>query len=453
MRARYSPRRTGLRRLAFAVAAAGLLAVGAQAQAAYQPEFDLDIISTHADGPEGLAPQLDVYTSVAYTNLRFLARTGGFEARYSVTVDLYSLDAQGRQESLVASRSFERSVSAADYDATLSNETFDRAVQSLDVPVGRYAVTVALEDGASGRTFSRETAVVARASTYGVAMSDPMVLDTYDPGARTVLPNVGAAISTEQEAFTVYYELRADEPTALRVTYVVTERNRVSDRPSFGALLGLAPRQRADLGTPLATTETLSLDAGMTPATFRIATEDIKVGDYALTIRLETADGNLVAEAEKLFSVRWMGLDGQIADLDQAIAQLGYVARDRDLRALRNAATPEEKLRLFQEFWSRFDPTPGTARNERMEEYYFRVAFANERYGRMRDSGWRTDRGEVFIRFGEPDAVEEHPFNYGTQPYQIWTYYRSSRRFIFVDQTGTGDYELLVPIWDDRTRL
>jgi GWxTD domain-containing protein len=129
------------------------------------------------------------------------------------------------------------------------------------------------------------------------------------------------------------------------------------------------------------------------------------------------------------------------------------VARDRDLRAMRDAATPEARLRLFQAFWSERDPSPGTPRNERMEEYYYRVAYANERYTRLRDAGWSTDRGEVYIRFGEPDDVEVHPFNFGTRPYQVWTYYRSGRRFIFVDETGGGDFELLVPIWDDRTRL
>ena len=147
-----------------------------------------------------------------------------------------------------------------------------------------------------------------------------------------------------------------------------------------------------------------------------------------------------------------MGLDAQIADLDEAISQLRYVAKDREVSALRNAPSYEEKVRLFREFWTRRDPTPSTPRNEQMEEYYYRVAYANERYGRMRDAGWRTDRGEVFIRFGEPDEVEDRPFSYGTQPYQVWYYFRHGRQFIFVDE-GVGDYQLLNKIWDERTRM
>ena len=460
MNARYSdlpacPGRPARQRLWGLIAILALLAATAgtpAAQAAYTPEFDVDLVSSRAETAEGTAPRVDLYTAVRYPDLRFLSRTGGFEATYTITIDVHSVDDAGRQEGLVLSRSFERRVTVPTYEGTQA-ASIDRAVQGVDLPPGRYAVAVSVEDGSSGRTSTREMAYTVRPLGEGVSISDPILVDRYDEATRTFEPNVGAAISTEQDAFAVYYEIHAPAPATLGVTYVVTEQNRVQDRPSFGALLGLAPRQQADLGTPVAHSETLEVPAGTTPAAYRIETADLQVGDYSLTVRLETPDGEVVAEADRLFSVRWMGLDAQIADIEQAISQLRYVARERDVRAMRDASTPQERLRLFQEFWGRRDPTPGTTRNERMEEYYFRVAYANERYSRMRDAGWSTDRGEVYIRYGEPDQVEEHPFNFGTRPYQIWTYYRSGRRFIFIDESGSGDYELLVPIWDDRTRL
>ena len=425
-------------------------AAPALAQAAYEPEFDLDIVSAPTD--EGTT-QIDVYTAVPRHNLRFLARTGGFEASYSVTVDVYGINQAGVQEGLVVSRAFERDVNVETYDETLDRDVEDRAIQTIELPPGRYAIQVAVEDGASGRTFSREMARVIRQPMEGLSVSDPLVLDAYDPAKRTFEPNISAAVSTENETFTVYYEIVAAEPTTLEATYVITERNRVAERPSFGALLGLAPRQQAELGTPVARTETLEVPAGRTPAAFRVQTQDLQVGDYTLSVRLATIDGRTIAESEKPLSVRWMGLDSQIADIDEAISQLRYVAKEREVNAIKRAETPEEKARLFRAFWNERDPTPGTTRNERMEEYYYRVAFANERYSRFQNSGWNSDRGEVFIRFGEPDYVEEHPYNYSSEPYQVWYYYRNGRRFIFIDEDGVGDYRLLVPIWDERTRL
>lgn len=439
--------------LLFAVAAAPPVA---HAQAAYTPEFAVAVVAARgavpADAPAE-ALRVDVYTEVRHPDLRFLSRLGGFEATYTLTVDVHAVGPRGRQGGLLVSRQSERRVRATDYTGTLSADGVDRAVQTLALPPGTYAFTVSVEDGASRRTATREIAAVVRPADGPVYLSDPLLVDRYTPGTLTFEPNVGAAVSTEQEAVTVVYELAAEAPTEVEVTYAVTEQNRRAERPSFGALLGLAPRQQAETGTPVLVRERLSVPAGTTPASFRIPTTDLTVGDYALTIRLETPDGELIAETERPFSVRWMGLDAQIADLDQAIAQLRYVAREREIRAMRQAPTPAERLRLFRAFWDERDPSPGTPRNERMEEYYFRVAYANERYSRLRDQGWSTDRGEVYIRFGEPDEIETHPFNFGTRPYQIWTYYRSGRRFIFVDETGGGDYQLLVPIWDDRTRL
>jgi GWxTD domain-containing protein len=436
----------------FLLALACVLAAGqagrAHAQAAYQPEFDLDVVGNRT---EAGAPQLEVYTAIPYSNLRFLARTGGFEARYTVSVEVHRLDAEGQRQGLAATRSWEREVQVAAYEETQAPEV-DRATQAVAVAPGRYAVEVQLEDAASRRSFVREAAVQLDSYTGGVALSDPLVLDRYDD-SRRLFPNVGSTIRTDQEQFTVYYEIYAQQPADLRVTYVATEEGRFRERPSFRALLGLSEREQTDLGTPLVLSEPIAVAAGRNPATLRLETERFRVGDYVLSIRLETPDGRLLSETNKPFSVRWMGLETQVSDVDDAISQLRYVARESEIRAMRSAPTPEEKLRLFQTFWDRRDPSPGTRRNERMEEYYYRVSYANEQYGRLRDQGWNTDRGEVYIRFGEPDMVERHPFNYGTKPYEIWYYNRHGRRFIFVDETGMGDYQLLIPVWDDRTRM
>ena len=435
----------------FAVLLVALVtASAAWAQAAYEPQFELDAVAVRAaDG----TPTLDVYVEIPYPNLRFLARTGGFEAEYAVTLDLFEAGADGQPGGLVLSRTFDRDVTVTEYEGTQDSERSDRAVQSVQVPPGDYVLDVSLEDGVSNRAFSREQGVRVRPLGGAVAMSDVLFLNAYDAEAARITPNVGGAISTEQGDFTVYYELYADAPQELTVSYAVTETTRLRERPSYRALFDLAPSQQEDLGTPVALREAISVPAGRSPATLTIDTDRLKVGEYQLSVRLETAEGETVAEADRRFAVRWMGLDAQISDIDAAIAQLRYVAKDRELRDMREAETDAEKMAAFRAFWTDRDPTPGTVRNERLEEYYFRVAYANERYGRLRDSGWATDRGEVFIKFGEPDLVEAHPFNYGTQPYQVWYYYRNGRRFIFVDETGGGDFQLLVPIWDDRTRL
>lgn len=438
--------------LSLGLAALCWTAPNALAQVAYQPEFDVDAVSVRGDG--GTETRLDVYTKVPYQSLRFLSQDNGFGARYSVSVDIYRTDAEGKVQGLVRSRMWERTVEAPEYDVTQADTLYDYATQSLRLAPGTYALEVQIEDGASNRTFVRELPLQVRAFGATVSMSDLLLADRYDADRQVIFPNVSNAIGTDRDEFTVFYEIYADRAQRLRVHYEVLKQNRERRRPAvLRPLLGLPPKENDDADSDYRTTETLTVQSGRNPATLTLDTAPFGSGEYVFNVRLENETGVVVAEASKDFTVRWMGLDEQIADLESAIAQLRYIAKDRDLRAMREAATSEEQFVAFQNFWEKRDPTPGTRRNERMEEYYFRVSFANRNYGRFNNNGWNTDRGEVFIRFGEPDFVERHPFSYGDKPYQVWYYNRIGRRFIFVDDTGFGDFELLVPIWDERTRM
>ena len=423
------------------------------AQIAYQPEFDIDAVSVR--GESGDNTRVDVYTKVPYQSLRFLSQDDGFGASYGVSVNVYRTDAEGKVQGLERSRMWERDVNAPTYDATQADTLFDYATQSLELAPGAYALEVQVEDAASNRTFTRELPFEVRSFDGAVAMSDLLLADRYDPAEQVLFPNVSNAVGTDREQFTLFYEIYAERPQTLRVRYEVLKQNRERRKPAvLRPLLGLPPLdEEADRDPDFRTTETLNVQAGRNPATLTLDTDRFETGEYVFNVRLESTGGAVLAEASKDFTVRWMGLDEQISDLESAVAQLRYIAKDREIDAIREADSPQEQFDLFRQFWDKRDPTPGTRRNERMEEYYFRVSFANRNYGRFTNNGWNTDRGEVFIRFGEPDFVERHPFSYGDKPYQIWYYNRIGRRFIFVDETGFGDFELLVPIWDERTRM
>jgi GWxTD domain-containing protein len=176
-------------------------------------------------------------------------------------------------------------------------------------------------------------------------------------------------------------------------------------------------------------------------------------GKYLINVRVLDSKGEVLDRAVKVFNIQWMGLGNYIQDLDKAIVQLRYIAKEDDLNAMRRGATSDKRMELFTDFWKKRDPSPGTKRNEAMEEYYYRIYTANKEYGQFQ-SGWETEQGEVFIRFGEPSFIERHPFNFGaTHAYEVWYYENIGKKFVFVDYTGVGDYKLLRPIWDERNRM
>ncbi|MBM3316284.1 MAG: GWxTD domain-containing protein [Candidatus Eisenbacteria bacterium] len=119
---------------------------------------------------------------------------------------------------------------------------------------------------------------------------------------------------------------------------------------------------------------------------------------------------------------------------------LGYIAEERELAPLRMAA-PQERARLWEEFWRRRDPTPGTERNEVKEEFLARIRHAQEEFTGTRP-GWKTDRGRIYIVHGAPGTIERFPYRAEGPATEIWTYEQEGLRFVFVDRHGLGEFVL-----------
>ena len=142
--------------------------------------------------------------------------------------------------------------------------------------------------------------------------------------------------------------------------------------------------------------------------------------------------------------------------LDNDVA---YIITDQEKKAFKALATDEERENFIEQFWRRRDPDPDTEENEYREEYYERIAYANEHFT-SGIPGWKTDRGRVYIAWGKPDGIESHPsggsynrptYEGGgsttTYPFETWFYRHldgigDGIELEFVDPTGTGEYRL-----------
>ena len=134
-----------------------------------------------------------------------------------------------------------------------------------------------------------------------------------------------------------------------------------------------------------------------------------------------------------------------------------YIITGGERKAFFRLTTGEERENFIEQFWMRRDPTPDSMENEYKEEHYRRIAYANDRFA-SGFPGWKTDRGRIYITFGPPDEIEDHPAGglyerpidegggtTSTYPFQIWRY-----RYLegvgtdilieFVDRTMTGEY-------------
>ncbi|MDD5087819.1 MAG: GWxTD domain-containing protein [bacterium] len=366
-------------------------------------------------GTEADSIRLVAASAVPYDHLVFLRTDSGFTASFELVTSVLR-DGTG----LFAERITRQEVSTDVYAETNSRVKNVVHVDQFLVPPGDYSVRVTLTADKRTRRKSKWEGKIS------LAASDPLlrVSDIYwiseDTTSTTLgLPRVTETFATDEQDAVARVQVFSTGREDLRLAWTVLGEK------------GDTVRSDVTRITPDGTIQTHE---------YVVPIEELPAYPYRL--RLE-AEGNGRREVRtREFSVRIPGIPASITDIDLAVRQLKYIATSDENRRLREAL-PEEKERLFKEFWRRRDPDDGMAK---MEEYYYRVEYANEQFSTHR-VGWETDRGRIYILYGEPTDIERHPFEAGTRPYEIWFYASPSRRFVFVDYTGFGDYTLVSPEW------
>ncbi len=138
---------------------------------------------------------------------------------------------------------------------------------------------------------------------------------------------------------------------------------------------------------------------------------------------------------------------------------VAYIITPDERKAYKKLATDDEREQFIEGFWRRRDPDPDTEENEYKDEYYERIAYANQHFA-SGIPGWKTDRGRIYITFGPPNEKETHPAggqyqresyqgggSTSTYPFEVW-FYRyiagvgSGVEIEFVDPTGSGEYRI-----------
>jgi GWxTD domain-containing protein len=83
-----------------------------------------------------------------------------------------------------------------------------------------------------------------------------------------------------------------------------------------------------------------------------------------------------------------------------------YILTAEERTAFRRLQTDEEREQFITQFWQRRNPTPGASENPFKTEHYRRLAYANGHFA-FGVPGWQTDRGRIYIIYGEPDKIED----------------------------------------------
>lgn len=121
-------------------------------------------------------------------------------------------------------------------------------------------------------------------------------------------------------------------------------------------------------------------------------------------------------------------------DLEKSIQQMRYILPAFQVDSLLNIENAQLRERLFRQAWSRL--YSDEADNEMLS--YYKKIYKAESFVSSEGGGWASDRGRIFVQFGEP---ERSTFTLKGKDYERWTYQKYDISFLF--EKRNQDYVLV----------
>ncbi|MGD2136166.1 MAG: GWxTD domain-containing protein [Gemmatimonadales bacterium] len=330
---------------------------------------------------------------------------------------------------------------------------------AFTIPSGHYTVAVAVTDSATGQ--SQRVATDVRALSAEAHASDLLLSSSMR--RATAGSDAAPGEVAKGSLFLTAATTPALTPRQPELSYYLELY------PAEDATVSLAARVLGADGSPITATGNEELAVGATGgvAARTLSLAGLPAGTYRLQVISEFPETTVVREAPFVMSgfetetaIAQLAEERQETNafaeltedrLDSLYAPLIYIM-ESDERGVYESLSVEGKRNYLQRFWERRDPTPETARNEMQLAYYALFDEANRRFresGAGDIPGWRTDRGRIFLKRGEPEEVLQRPQSGETPPYEVWKYSRPRQlKYVFLDETGLGNFALIYT--DDR---
>ncbi len=380
--------------------------------------FDADVVPFF--GPDGRT-RARIFVEVPHRSLRFTRDREGWGCRLEVTVIAY--DRGGNQlNGDLWTQSVRSATPSGSADAS-------RRIYELEVGPGRMDFEIKVSQVGSGRTgVWKKEVEVPRYEIQPLSMSG-LVFGRCDLDSTALDP------AWSRGNFFPVPRRRYGETRPVACVY-----GEIYDRvPSSDSVYAVSYRVIDGSGkTRDSWDDAVERIDGRGVFILHPSVADLSLGSYRL--RVDVKVGEVRDQAERSFEVdetRFNLFD----DRQMVRGVLSYVATNEELLVLENL--PSDSLSGFwDDFWRRRDPAPEAPGNENLTEFVRRVQYANANFSIL-GSGWNSDMGRIYIRYGQPDQIDRSAFSSGGPPREIWTYLDRNRQFIFADTDGFGRYRLV----------
>lgn len=389
--------------------------------------FTFDVLNFYST--EGTGSRVDVYVEIPLGNFEF-KKSKDDDSKYisklDLTIDVKEVPGGKSAYSAVTKEELTTKIANSEY----LNLNSQIVAKNLFLNPGKYKMKITIYELSTKRRYEMEKEFEVRDFTLNAfSISDIMIVSKINMinGKKFITPDVArnvGALDTFNIFFFIYKNTTVKD-ISLNIKIFDSEKKEIA---AFFENMEEVKTQMQN------------------QYIYAIPTNNMSYGQYTVEVTASNSDYSTVGTS-KIENIN-TDFPYSLKDIDKLIDQLVYIAKSSEMDNMRDGKTDSEKQKRFLEFWKSKDPTPGTKRNELMIEYYRRLTFANAHFNNTYSEGWKTDMGMVYILFGMPSNIERHPYEMDTKPYEIWEYDNITRQFIFVDNSGFGDYRLITPIGD-----
>jgi GWxTD domain-containing protein len=309
-------------------------------------------------------------------------------------------------------------------------DKFYEASFDFDVDPGEYNIILEFNDRESDNSIRREIKIFKAKEYKQKNISDilffpPLVVDSIKP------INYSGNIPFG-ESCSLYAELSGYQPEK---DQLILRLFKMNDKKRDSVYSLSIPREYIHKKTAENKIDTIS---GLSVIEMPFKTDTFAISKYE--IQIENASNSQIS-TKKMFDIQWYKMPFSLRDFDIAQKYLKLITSENEFDNLKSGSKNVQREK-FIEFWKKHDPTPSTAYNELMTEFYKRVDYSIINFSTVSTpDGSETDRGKTYILNGKPDETER-TLNPNEAPFEIWTYKKINKKYIFIDESRQGNYKL-----------
>ena len=195
--------------------------------------------------------------------------------------------------------------------------------------------------------------------------------------------------------------------------------------------------------------------------------KDLPSGNYYLVIEMHDRSNTLICSKSWFFQRSNPSVSFDMEDIGAVSIANTFVSNITEVDTLRKyisyldpicseiertyskSLVKTDDVKTMQQFlfnfWSKRSPMNP---KQGFDDYLAAVKRVNMSFGTTAFPGYRSDRGYVFLKYGQPDKIMEVPDEPAALPYEIWHYYQVAnqrdKKFVFVaPDRSTNDYQLI----------